>query len=242
MHGNALLAFGLQDLIPIAILLFSFISWIVKTVKSQPRGLDSEVGKPPPPRRPLVDNATERLNREIDSFLQQVSPQQASRTADENIFEASSSAQQPRKPVSQGSSKNSGKKKAKRSGKRGLPPAEEQLSHAMGTRRSLVEREGKSDFEGVKRHVSQHLDSHPLAKQVERDLEDRVQESVEQHLGRAGGQRPGASPLLTEIANPQPAAPSLAPSLLHLLREPEHVRQAMVVNEILSRPVALRPR
>jgi hypothetical protein len=75
----------------------------------------------------------------------------------------------------------------------------------------------------IGQHVSQHID-HGIEEHVNVEIVDNVQE----HLGDrdiAGGQKTGRS------------APN---EILALLRTPEGMRQAIIANEILSRPRTLR--
>ncbi|MEZ6059596.1 MAG: hypothetical protein R3C19_04470 [Planctomycetaceae bacterium] len=79
----------------------------------------------------------------------------------------------------------------------------------------------------ISQHVSQHLD-HDVDESVTADIVN----SVNSHLGS----RDREMPALT--GNRQAASP--AGDIVRLLRNPEGIRQAILINEVLTRPRALR--
>ncbi len=79
----------------------------------------------------------------------------------------------------------------------------------------------------ISKHVTQHLD-HDVDELVQADIVD----SVNSHLGMRGREMPA----LTGSAQAVPPADEI----VRLLRDPAGIRQAILINEILSRPRALR--
>jgi hypothetical protein len=82
--------------------------------------------------------------------------------------------------------------------------------------------------EFIGKHVSEHI-NHDVDEYVEATIVD----SVDEHLGRRVIEMP-------TMATSSVATSSAAASVAKMLRNPEGVRNAIIVNEILSRPRALR--
>jgi hypothetical protein len=82
----------------------------------------------------------------------------------------------------------------------------------------------------VRAHLSQYLDSTRMSQRVKADLGSAVERAVREHLGK------------TETrGTEEKEAPALAGvPIMTLLRNPEGVRTAILVNEILERPKCLR--
>jgi len=84
----------------------------------------------------------------------------------------------------------------------------------------------------VSEHVDQHMHTSTIADHVEEFLDHDVNASVEQHLG----QRTTASP---EVSRDQGKSVS---AIGQMLRDPDSVRRAIILNEVLMPPKALRSR
>jgi hypothetical protein len=82
--------------------------------------------------------------------------------------------------------------------------------------------------QGVRSHVSTYMAPERVATEAERHLGHRVDEAVKQDLGVAGVQ-------------PVAATPGKHP-LLELLSQRSGRRQAIILSEVLQKPVALRSR
>ena len=97
---------------------------------------------------------------------------------------------------------------------------------------SLRDRHLKSSVsDHVTEYISDHVEEH-IDSEVDDWVEVDIVENVEDNLG----DRREEMPALTR--NPVKVTP--ANSILDVLRSPEGVRQAILVNEVLSRPRALR--
>lgn len=85
---------------------------------------------------------------------------------------------------------------------------------------------------GVRQHVQEHMEDHIVAE-AQKHLDHDVDKSVQQHLGkfRAGERHSPPTPLAGAIN---------VRSIVQLLRSPAGIQQAIVLNEILSRPKGLR--
>jgi hypothetical protein len=87
----------------------------------------------------------------------------------------------------------------------------------------------------IRSHLAQYLDASRMAVQTQSDLGNGVDRTVRQHLGEAvaaglsGNTRSESSPIAGNVIAP-------------LLRNPQSVRTAIVINEILGPPRGLRRR
>ena len=102
---------------------------------------------------------------------------------------------------------------------------------------------------GVSQHVAQHLDASGMrqhtaqlgseVREETQKLQSEVREKFTHKLGRlAATAQPVTLP--SAASAPAPPRPTIAPprvqEITQLLRNPTSVRQAMVINEILTRP------
>jgi hypothetical protein len=212
--------------------LIVIIAYIVKLAVQAGKGA-IEISPPPPPRKPVPSE----LKKEIDIFLQDVSPRKTT---------MESNPPRPRKATSRDSERPAAPK-AKEAKRRSLgqeatdrAAAETRSRHSIpGSEIENRKKPGRENLGAeIRQHVSQHLDSNSLSQRVQQDLPNRLQQSVTEHLGEASS-RLKATALPTLSSSTVNAS---ALQLLELLRQPGQVRQAMMVNEILSRPVSLRRR
>lgn len=215
--------------------LIVIIAYIIKLAVSAGKSMSesSKPSVPVPPRKPVPSD----LNKEIDIFLQDVSPRQSA----ENRTTAPSRPPPRREPDRvKGDKGKSGKRRSLGQEATDAKSTEGPRS-GRPTPGSDIDSRKKPGHQNlgaeIRQHVSQHLDSNSLSQRVQQDLPNRLQQSVTEHLGEASSRLKGTPPPLV--------ASSVSPSalqLLELLRQPGQVRQAMMVNEILQRPVALRRR
>lgn len=88
---------------------------------------------------------------------------------------------------------------------------------------------------GISEHVDEYINQH-VAEHIDNDVEEYVEativDSVEDHLGN----RKTEMPRSTATAKKESPAKEVAA----LLRDPGGVRNAILINEILSRPAVLR--
>jgi len=94
---------------------------------------------------------------------------------------------------------------------------------------------------GVRQSVREHLVDHALSQTVSRDMQPQVSSSVQSHLGSFTAER--QSPHGSAPADSSPAGSATsAQSVVRLFRNPATLRQSMMVNLILSKPVSLASR
>lgn len=111
----------------------------------------------------------------------------------------------------------------------------EQKKAAREARKREADRKREAIGSGISRHVNEYISQH-VDEYIDHDVEEYVEativESVEENLGDRSEEMP-------PLTGQKPAR-SAASDVAALLRNPEGVRNAILVNEILSRPRALR--
>lgn len=231
--------FGLvQELIALVFVLVSVTGWIIRTVQGNQQQM------PPPVQRP-GRRRDERVNDEIDSFLQQIN-----RNADQQkpAEAARPAANRPRPPGNRNQGQGSQRPPAR--------PPQPQVSNAPQRRvreenaeRPIAASAGLSS--SLTQHVREHMGER-VANQAQRDVGQDVKESVQKHMGPMARQAPPAtSParMTTEelfaVKGPGPSLDGCctgprAETLKKMLRNPSSIRQAIIIQEILNRPKCLR--
>jgi hypothetical protein len=222
-----LAAIEIQAIVAVIVLIFWVVSWLIKQVAAQNR------------RTPPVGNRSKRTGRErdesvqqeIDIFIQELAPQ----SGQDKPAKPPAERPRPQQPASKKASRREGL--ANRGGRR----ESQKPSTSTAGESSRRNRPGE---EFASRHapvsadlganVTQHLKEYmadKVSQEVNLHLQQRVRDSVADHLGTA-------SP-------PVAAAPSTARGALAigaLLRDPDNLRQAMILNLILTRPKSLTRR
>lgn len=209
---------GVDDVIGIVFVLVAFIGWIVNLIsgKGQAQG-----GKPRPPARPR----DEKLQKEIDIFLEEVGGQK-------NKPAPQRPAAQPSRPAPAGAAKAKRKKlptavsveTAPQPAKRRVPGSD------MATRAAPVSKDLGS---GVRAHLAEHMESHKLGEGVAQHLKHRVSESVAEHLGSFS-----VAPTAGQVS--ADAAVARAHEVVKLLKSHATVKQAILLNTILQPPPGRR--
>jgi hypothetical protein len=177
------------------VLIFTVVGWLVNLANSQNNPPAPPPNRPRPPR-PKGD----RVQNEIDIFLQEV---RGKNIPDEDVVLESlppEPARQPRRPVPQ-------------------PPPHEQPRPASRGRLAPH----------VESHVGETLASHHLAAHV-----GEAQPSLDRPDPRTAGEMV-ALPTLGGQSPKQAGTPIVA-----LFRNRESIQQAILVNEILSKPKSMR--
>ena len=128
-------------------------------------------------------------------------------------------------------------------------PAPARPARAMPPREPVVEAEVLEAVplrEGVSQHVTQHLDPSTIRKhtaalgaevvQEEARHQSELREKFGHKLGRLSGSKPATAgaPAASQVTNL--TVPTRAGDLAQLLRSPVSIRQAIMFNEILTRP------
>jgi len=205
------------DFLPLIVGAIAFIGWMANKLKEAAGGGDAVA----PPGAAAAGNDGGRVQAEIDRFLQEVrgavGQKPVAKVAEaENVFEAPAqpARQQPRQAQSTPARQPDPAPKPKRLVDR----------HAIGQRHIDSQ---------VDEHVDEYLPPQRLGNLVERDLG----QGVASHLGSSSSMQVETGAVWEDGANALSAE-----SLVGLLRRPEGIRQAVLIQEILSRPKGRRGR
>jgi hypothetical protein len=197
----------------IIVIVGGFITWIAKVSKEdEQKRRAAGGGRGGGPR-------DERLRTEIDAFLQEVAAaKQGPRDVVAEFEQPPPARQQPprQQPARQ---------------ERPRPQQRQPRRPAVGAKKRKPPRTSKLGS-GVGRYVAEHMHPGEFAERVEIDVPDSIAQSVAKHLGKFSSE--GEAPV------PATGASLLAREMVEMLRNPSGVRQAIVVNEVLSRPKSLR--
>jgi hypothetical protein len=213
IHCIPILALDIGTVMFFAFAVISFISWIINQANA--------AKKVPPPRKPNAQGPPQRnpqVQREIERFLRDAAAKQRGPMVEADEIEVVPSPEARRPPP---------KRKVV---EKPRPPARAGQSTSQPGK-SSASRPGE---QFAARHLAaapqsavanEHLPQSKSAVQ----LPDDVSRSVSEHLGAfAAGARPGAQR-------------RRGPSYIAELRTPQGMRSAIILQEILKRPRALRP-
>lgn len=222
---------GVQELLALVFVLVSVISYIIRTVQGNNQRM------PPPVQRP-GRRRDERVNDEIENFLQNVS------RSSEAKREPAREESRPKPPGNRQQVPTSQRPSGKSSSGSNQP----------GNRRpgDIASRPVSAASElggGLKQHLREQM-AERVVKNAQRDVGQSVSESVQKHLGTMGRTPGGGSalPLPAADAFVQSSTPQTetccktnrAETLKKMLRSPDSMRQAIIIQEVLNRPKCLR--
>lgn len=214
----------------VAMAAIAFVSWVVNQISAQNKAAQRRPG--PRPARPRND----RIQQEIDQFIQEAAGRRPARrdvlSADE--IEVVSPPPRSRRPAP---------RRTVSTPARGLRPAAPPPAPVGRPGQAAADRRLTGSDQlgaGLTDHVRTHMDNRVDA-QVQKYLPHTVDQEVSQHLGSFAAQSSeGSAPLPSGAAGGREATPTQ--TLLEELRAPGGVRRAIVMQEILQRPLALRNR
>lgn len=211
-----LLADGIGTLISVVFLVIAFLSWIINLINGQNQ---APKARGPQNRPQRAGGGQDRLQNEIEVFLQEVQgrkrpqdkPRAAAPPVPEQVRERPPRRARPKRPAPQA--------------RRTQPAA----------RRQAKPETRQPDRKSVQEKVAKELE--PLAAGLdERHLKSQIDGSVAEHLKHLESNLTPSLEVLPEVVAEQASAGRIG----ELLRDPTGVRQAILLNEILSRPVGLR--
>lgn len=254
--GMPVLAAGIQELLGVVLVIIWVIGWLIRTVQANSQQLPAPVNRPGRRRE-------ERVEDEIDSFLQQVNRNAPNRS---NVPESESArpAKPPRNPprpkphgstptpvisqrprqamAHQASAPPQGAAAASAAALQSKPPSGNRRDGKAVNQRQPAPNIGQ----GVAEHLQQYM-AERVAKTSQEDVGRGVKESVQSHLGVYTGS--AGTPNLTSGAGDFGSPPSAttgncrpvvsgtarAAEVRCCLLSPQSVRQAIIVQEILKR-------
>lgn len=221
------LAADFGTLLSIVFVVIAVLSWISNalssTGNSRPANRPADGPRPARPARPR----DERLQDEIDIFLQEVGgkrPENAQRTKVEPVevveFE---DAIEPAPVVAVAESEGDRSARGRR------PPV------STIAERSLVGPEELGN--GVKSHVAQSMQDR-VGAEVQQHLGHTIDASVSEHLGQFTAQSLASTS--NEIVPGTISGSPITQPAITMLKNPDGVRQAIMLSEILAPPLAKR--
>jgi len=200
------------------IFLLTIVGWVINLISSKNQKGPPVANRPRPPVRPR----DERIQQEINIFLEDAGGKGKKGAGARPSVPAARTA--PRSTSGQPSRKG-GAPTSKPSRK--LRPGETLASRPAPVNEGLGT--------GVKQHLSQHM-ADRVSQEAQQRLAPRVEEKALADLGPAIS---GASSMLAPQVSATASATARADKFGELLRNPANIRQAIVLNLILSPPPAL---
>ena len=209
-NSGLLAAADHEALIAAIVFVITIVSWLVNLLSNKGRKVPPVANRPRPPVRPRED----KLQEEISIFMQEATGRKpAAARPPRPAAKPTEPARRPPVPP----------KKPPRRSKPGAEIESRQapVTGTLGT--------------GVKQHLNQYM-ADKVAQQVQQRLAPRLEERLAEDLG---------APVTTGAARPLTPAPPVAPTgasradrLADALRNPASLRQAIVLNLVLSPPPA----
>lgn len=229
----------IEALIKIGIGVVLGIGWLIRFIASK-----NQAAAPPPQRRAQRPPAQrdEKIKNEIEVFLQEVTGRKAPPKQAEaarpvpQATEPRPTQARPQRPatVPQRPAARPVASPTTTSASPSPPVPQETASIRPGG--AIAGRKGPGSTglgTGVTSHLAEYMDEKRIEKQVQKDLQHTVNQEVRSHLGQ-----------FTAESATQGAAGAAAGSagatheLVKLLRNPQGVRQAILIKEVLERPSA----
>lgn len=201
-------------IVTIIAVVIAIVGWIVKVISNANQAGPPVAAKGRPPVRPRDD----RLSQEISVFLEESAKPGAGNRPANVPARPPQRAPAAAKPAKRRPATDQPQPPKKKPPRR-LVPGEDVASRHLEPKRDLGDT--------VRKHVQEHLADN-VAKEVSQHMKSRIGESVAEHLGTSGGPAPSSA-----------APPSKSQSLAQALRNPETIRQGIILNLILTRPRSL---
>ncbi len=207
--------------IAIVVALISIVSWIVNLVSNKNNKVPPAANRPRPPVRPR----DERLQQEINIFIMD---------AGKSGSKTNSPARPAAPKAKQVASGSAGKSRPTVAAPPKKQPRRSRPGEDIAKRQAPVT---ETLGAAVKQHLSQRM-TERVEQETQQRLGSRVADTVEQDLGPT-------TPSGSRSSRPMPAPPPELPpgraaGFADLLRNPATLKQAIILNLILSPPVALK--
>jgi hypothetical protein len=204
----ALLAAG-ESLVGLIIFAVTIAGWIINIVNQYSQ--KKPVVPPPRPRPPAPPQAQRQQNpltREIDTFLQEQRTDRKRKRSQDRQRKEPAARQTPPPPPPQ-------------------EPARRPVGGTISARHVQTSNLGA----GVRDSVQEHITSKPLSRTVSQDMAPQIANSVNEHLGLFT-----AAGAMTEPDRKATQSQTAGDALLGMFRNPVSIKQAMVMNMILTHP------
>ncbi|HEY2251377.1 MAG TPA: hypothetical protein VGH74_09965 [Planctomycetaceae bacterium] len=196
------------------IFLLTVVGWVINLISSKNQKGPPVANRPRPPLRPR----DEKIQQEINIFLEDAGGKNKKGAAARPAATAARSAASQPKRKSMAQTGKPGRKARPGESLAGRPAP---LTETLGT--------------GVKQHLSQHM-ADRVSQEVQQRMAPRVEEKA---LADLGPTMSSGAPMRAPALPAAVSATVRADRFAEMLRNPAHVRQAIVLNLILSPPPAL---
>lgn len=223
-----LLAIEFGQILGLLVLLFSVLSWVVGAVKQARSNWDSRSrpqGNSTPRPKPRKD-----LSQQVDAFLKDI--------VDKNSNESQIRAAQEREALRQ----REREEEQRRRSANQAAVRENRKNRGNNRKSSQADRDAANQMSRPIAQAVQAFDSTGLgafdtgpgavSQSVQKHFANDVDQQVARDLGSTAATR--GMPSISETSN------AAAQSVLALMKSPTGIRDAIVINEILQRPRALR--
>ncbi len=217
-----LLAVGLEEIIGLIVVVLTILGSLVNFLSGKNQPQQPRPQQRRPPQQPMRGD---KISNEIEVFLQEVTGRKPpQRPAERPVPRQVSPPEQPPAPR---------RVVAPRPAATPKPAPERKVLQPVATQpsTSLSDRipPGSQDLgSSVRTHINEYMDPKRLEKQVAADMRDTVAATVQAHLGQFSGDE------LTGVRKEKSKVQKMHP-LVALLRNPDGVRQAILIKEVLER-------
>lgn len=218
---NPLLAADPGTYITLIFVIIGFLGWIMNLTSNKNAPPPAAPARPRPPQ-PRAQARDERIQSEIDIFLQEVGGRKPARRAEprERIVE------EPPEPP------------ARRLVERPAPQPTPEPVRTTTLRREAVakaeHRVGSGDLgTTVREHVARYMETARIDQSVKQHLSTVIDRAVQQHLGSLGQEQAAQLAAAVDVAA---KAPEGTHPIVGLLRDPKGLRNAVLISEVLGPP------
>lgn len=212
--------------ITLIFVILGFLGWIMN--------LTSNKNAPPPaaparPRQPMParpHNRDERIQSEIDIFLQEVGGRKPKARTEEPSTRGIEIEEPPPRPA-----RRPVERPVRRPAAEPVRPSAPSPAEAPPRPEHRV---GSSDLGStIREQVARHIDKTRVDQTTKQHLSNVVERAVEHHLGTLGQQEAAQLAAAVEVAT---KAPEGVHPVIGLLRDPKGVRNAVLISEVLGPP------
>lgn len=197
-------------------IVITILSWLVNTIK--------EAGNKPPMRQRPAQQGGKDLRSEIEVFLEELTKPQPPKS------EAARSPSGPTPGKRPPAEPQRAEKKSRKPPRPAAPPSPPPQKPKAARPLSQQHLPASNLGTGVQQHLQQHMAAGGVTAQAEQHAGHRVEAAIMRDLGSGG---------LTTAAGTTVATAAVHP-IAQALRQPGGMRQAVLLNEILQKPKALR--
>ena len=215
----------------VAVAIIWFVGWVSRMAA---RGQAEQPGPGAGPRRRPQNK---KLRDEIEAFLEEATGQRrAPRNRDEQEIELLSADDVEVVEPRRRQRPKPARPKPQRQTPKPSAPSQPAGRPAPGASLSNRHVETHATGESLQKYVQTHM-AERVAEQSARDVGPRVDNSVAERFGTAGGEASGDQIMGNR---PAPRLPPAASQLLKLMRNPDGVRQAFILSEVIKPPLSRR--